>query len=448
MLADRRAARLLTGGADYGGRPRLRRRHRHHRPGPRGRPGGRRRPRPRRAGADAAQRGGARADRRRGAGRRRRRPGRRGRRRAGRRVRRRGARPRAPFGGPPAAGPRPVVTAVVDGDGAPRPDADCGGEGGPRPGPRARPRWASRPSGSRSAAPSSRRSCWGRGLSATWRRATLVRDGVHELTADADPGLAPTGPVRGWLHEPDPAVIRSGLVACVAADLGATLIDPTIAYLTSDARAASPWVSSYRITDVLPFNLKKLKAHLRTRGIGRVVVKKRGSPIEPETLARQLRGPGSGSAVVVVTRVAGAPTVAGLRPAQRDLTSPAPLAEAAEPWRATTLLVMTQGAGTTPSSPSTGPGRGHRAATSSSCSAPCSAGWPGGRRPRACRPCCPTPGPLWPTRPARGERGVRGRDAGPAPSLAPSSPASWSASARRWATTAPRRCAASGSARR
>jgi hypothetical protein len=63
------------------------------------------------------------------------------------------------------------------------------------------------------------------------------------------------------------------------------------------------------VAEVLPFNLKKLKALLRARGIGRVVVKKRGSPIEPETLARQLKGPGTGSAVVVVTRVAGAPTV-------------------------------------------------------------------------------------------------------------------------------------------
>jgi SAM-dependent methyltransferase len=151
---------------------------------------------------------------------------------------------------------------------------------------------------------------WGRGLSGTWRRATLVRGGtVLELTADADPGIAPVAPVRGWLHEPDPAVIRSGLVATVAADLGATLIDPTIAYLTSDARADSPWVTSYRVAEVLPFNLKKLKALLRARGVGRVVVKKRGSPIEPESLARQLRGPGSDSAVVVVTRVAGAPTV-------------------------------------------------------------------------------------------------------------------------------------------
>jgi hypothetical protein len=151
---------------------------------------------------------------------------------------------------------------------------------------------------------------WGAGVAQTWRRATLVRDGaVLELTADAAPGLAPVGPVRAWLHEPDPAVIRSGLVATVAAGLDATLIDPTIAYLSSDGRADSPWVSSYRVVEVLPFNLKKLKALLRARGVGRVVVKKRGSPIEPETLARQLRGPGSGSAVVVVTRVAGAPTV-------------------------------------------------------------------------------------------------------------------------------------------
>ncbi len=150
---------------------------------------------------------------------------------------------------------------------------------------------------------------WGAARATTWRRATLVRGGdVLELTANIDPGPAGVGPVRGWLHEPDPAVIRSGLVALVAADLGATLVDPTIAYLTSDAAGGSPWVASYRVREVLPFNLKKLRALLRTRGIGRVTVKKRGSAIEPETLARQLRGPGAGSAVVVVTRVAGAPT--------------------------------------------------------------------------------------------------------------------------------------------
>lgn len=151
---------------------------------------------------------------------------------------------------------------------------------------------------------------WGPAVAATWRRATVVRDGVvTELTADADPGHADAGPVRGWLHEPDPAVIRSGLVSLVATDLDGTLVDPTIAYLTSDAPADSPWVSSYRVDEVLPFNLKKLRALLRARGVGRVVVKKRGSPIEPEALARQLRTDARGTATVVVTRVAGAPTV-------------------------------------------------------------------------------------------------------------------------------------------
>jgi hypothetical protein len=150
---------------------------------------------------------------------------------------------------------------------------------------------------------------WGRGAARVWRRVSLAAgDGVLELTADADPGPAPTGPVRAWLHEPDPAVIRSGLVALVAAELDATLVDPTIAYLTSDAVTTSPWVRSHRVADVLPFSLKRLRALLRARGVGRVTVKKRGSAIDPETLARQLRGPGSGHAVVVVTRVAGAPT--------------------------------------------------------------------------------------------------------------------------------------------
>ena len=69
-----------------------------------------------------------------------------------------------------------------------------------------------------------------------WSRTASCR----ELTADADPGPAPVGPVRGWLHEPDPALIRSGLMSLVAD--GATLIDPTIAYLTSDGPADSPWL--------------------------------------------------------------------------------------------------------------------------------------------------------------------------------------------------------------
>ena len=105
-------------------------------------------------------------------------------------------------------------------------------------------------------------------------------------------------------------MIRSGLVSLVAADLGATLVDPTIAYLTSDCPPPRPGCAPTAVGRVLPFSLKRLaRAAAHPRGSGRVTVKKRGSAIEPETLARQLRGPGGAQAVVVVTRVAGAPTV-------------------------------------------------------------------------------------------------------------------------------------------
>ena len=60
---------------------------------------------------------------------------------------------------------------------------------------------------------------------------------------------------------------------------------------------------------MLPFSLNPLRILLRERGVGTVVVKKRGSPIEPEQLRRELRLAGPNEAIVILTRVAGAPTV-------------------------------------------------------------------------------------------------------------------------------------------
>ncbi|NUO41914.1 MAG: class I SAM-dependent methyltransferase, partial [Streptomyces sp.] len=91
-------------------------------------------------------------------------------------------------------------------------------------------------------------------------------------------------PVGRYLYEPDGAVIRAHLVAEVAEDLEGGLIDETIAYITADELHATPYATAYEITDQLPFNVKKLKALLRERGVGILTVKKRGSAVEPEEL--------------------------------------------------------------------------------------------------------------------------------------------------------------------
>ncbi|MFF3875587.1 methyltransferase domain-containing protein [Streptomyces sp. NPDC001978] len=115
--------------------------------------------------------------------------------------------------------------------------------------------------------------------------------------------------VGRYLYEPDGAVIRAHLVAEVAEEVGGGLIDATIAYVTADELVATEYAVAYEITDQLPFNVKKLKALLRERGVGTLTVKKRGSAVEPEELRRKVRPQGPNAATVFLTRVAGAPTM-------------------------------------------------------------------------------------------------------------------------------------------
>ncbi len=127
---------------------------------------------------------------------------------------------------------------------------------------------------------------------------------VREVGTLSDAGLGhpPVGPVGAYLHEPDGAVIRAGLVAHVVEQVGGRLLDPMIAYVTTDEPVVSPFARSYAVEAVLPWGLKRLRSYLRGRGVGRVTVKRRGSPVDPEELRRALRLDGDGEATVVLTR--------------------------------------------------------------------------------------------------------------------------------------------------
>ena len=144
------------------------------------------------------------------------------------------------------------------------------------------------------------------------RRATVLPGGATVTGSGLRRGG--TGPVGRFLHEPDGAVIRAGLVAEVAETMGATLLDPSIAYLSGDRPAGSPFAASYEVLEVLPFGLKRLRGALRARGVGPLTVKKRGTAVDPDELRRRLRLTGDEPATVVLTRVAGAQTALVVRP--------------------------------------------------------------------------------------------------------------------------------------
>jgi hypothetical protein len=98
-------------------------------------------------------------------------------------------------------------------------------------------------------------------------------------------------------------VIRAGLVAELAALLGAAQLDAQIAYLTAAERRATPFARAWAVREWLPWSLKRLRRRLAALGAGAVTVKKRGSPLDTDQLARQLRGDGPHPLVVVLTRL-------------------------------------------------------------------------------------------------------------------------------------------------
>lgn len=121
-------------------------------------------------------------------------------------------------------------------------------------------------------------------------RSAVLLPGRHRLTDhDLPEGSPPVRPIGRYLHEPDGAVIRAGLVAAVAAAVDGWLIDPQIAYVSTDAATASPFHTTYRVREVMPFSLKRLRHHLHSTNVGRVVLKKRGSAVDLEELRRRLR---------------------------------------------------------------------------------------------------------------------------------------------------------------
>ncbi len=130
-------------------------------------------------------------------------------------------------------------------------------------------------------------------------RATLLLTGNSNPPAKARPAILtyddaagvpplPIDDLGKYIHEPDGAIIRAGLVELLGPELGAHKIDEDIAYLTGDTASTTAAARSFEVLDHLPFSLKQLKDRLVKLGCQSVTVKKRGSPITPEELIKSL----------------------------------------------------------------------------------------------------------------------------------------------------------------
>ncbi|NYI40670.1 class I SAM-dependent methyltransferase [Demequina lutea] len=147
---------------------------------------------------------------------------------------------------------------------------------------------------------------WTGRLARTRGHSALVLRGGSSHLFEGEPLPGEVGPLGAYVYEPDGAVIRSGLVGPMAATVGATLIDPHIAYLTCDAPLSTPFATGFRVVETLPYSEKRLASALAARGIGTLEIKKRGMDIDPAALRPRLKLKGDTSATVILIRVDGA----------------------------------------------------------------------------------------------------------------------------------------------
>ena len=132
------------------------------------------------------------------------------------------------------------------------------------------------------------------------QRSALIMPNARLIATTAPP--LRVRDLGSYLYEPAGAVIRAGVIAELGAQLDAGLLDPQIAYLTSDRLCSTPFAAAFEVRQQLPFHLKALRTWVREAQIGVLEIKKRGVDIDPAELRRRLRLAGPKSATMVISR--------------------------------------------------------------------------------------------------------------------------------------------------
>jgi SAM-dependent methyltransferase len=143
---------------------------------------------------------------------------------------------------------------------------------------------------------------WSPALATARRRATVMDAvGAHSLVG-GDAGPAPVAEPGHYVLDPSPAVTRAGLVAELAATMGAWQLDPMIAFLFADTPTPTPYGKWLKVEASLPWNVRTLADLLRASDVGAVDLRRRGLAGDVEEIRRRLKLSGSRRVTVLMTR--------------------------------------------------------------------------------------------------------------------------------------------------
>jgi len=136
------------------------------------------------------------------------------------------------------------------------------------------------------------------------RTATVIdRDGTpHSFCGRAGAVCGIASPAS-YVYDVEPTVSAARLAAALAESAGLSALSEATSYFTSDQLVDSPLLNAFEVEEALAMDLKRVKAALRRRSVGRLEIKVRGIDLHPEKLRRALRLKGDQSAVLLVSPV-------------------------------------------------------------------------------------------------------------------------------------------------
>jgi len=135
-------------------------------------------------------------------------------------------------------------------------------------------------------------------------RATILPANAT-LAGDPLEHLAAVTPLESYLYDPDPAVVRAGLVDLLAETEGFGRLDSSEEYLSNDNPIESPFVERFRVVADLPNQPRAIRDFFRNSHYGQLEIKCRHIPLDVEKLRREIPLPGDNPGVLIMARLQG-----------------------------------------------------------------------------------------------------------------------------------------------
>lgn len=135
-------------------------------------------------------------------------------------------------------------------------------------------------------------------------RATALPSG-ETLAADPLSAWTNVGELGAFVFDPDPSIVRAGLVDVLAERLGLRRLDAAEEYLTGDTLVASPFLQAFSVIDSVSNNDREIRSAFRQQPFGQVEIKCRHIPINVEQTRRKLPLEGTEPGVLIFARQAG-----------------------------------------------------------------------------------------------------------------------------------------------